>query len=109
MTCALSPFLLGGGAGVIKLKINIMDLNTPFLTVTQLGLVPLVMAVVSILKNVSVAGATNRFAPLYSLILGVGGAFLVPSATVQLTLIAGITIGCAAAGVYSGVKTTVQG
>ncbi len=86
-----------------------MDINTPFLTVTQLGLVPLVMAVVSILKNGGLAGVTNRFAPLYSLLLGVGGAFLVPSASIQLTIIAGITIGCAAAGVYSGVKTTVQG
>ncbi len=86
-----------------------MDINTPFLTVTQLGLVPLVMAIVSILKASGITGSTHRFAPIYSLVLGVGGAFLVPSATVQLTIIAGLTVGCISAGVYSGVKTTVQG
>lgn len=86
-----------------------MDITTPFLTVTQLALVPLVMAVVALLKTTGIAGATNRFAPLYALVLGIGGAFLVPSATVQLTIIAGVTVGCIAAGVYSGVKTTVQG
>lgn len=86
-----------------------MDVSIPFLTVTQLALVPLVMAVVALLRMVGLTGSTNRFAPLYALILGVAGSFLVPSATVQLTIIAGITIGCVAAGVYSGVKTTVQG
>lgn len=86
-----------------------MDISSPFLTVTQLALVPLVMAVVSILKSTGVAGSTNRFAPLYSLVLGSGSAFLIPSATTQLTIIAGVTIGCVAAGVYSGVKTSIQG
>lgn len=86
-----------------------MDISIPFLTVSQLALVPLVMAVVSLVKLTGIAGATNRFAPLYALVLGVLSAFLVPSATVQLTIIAGVTIGCVAAGVYSGVKTTVQG
>lgn len=75
----------------------------------QLALVPLVMAVVSISKSVNLAGANNRFAPAYALALGVGGAFLVPSETVQLTIIAGLTIGCVAAGVYSGGKTIIQG
>lgn len=82
------------------------DINTPFLTVTQLALVPLTMGVVQVIKS---SGLPDRFAPLTSLLLGVGGAFLIPSATVQLTIIAGLTLGCAAAGVYSGVKTTVQG
>ncbi len=86
-----------------------IDLNTPFLTVTQLGIAPLVMGVIEILKNAKVAGDSNRFAPIYALVLGVAFAFLIPSATVSLTIIAGITMGCAAAGVYSGVKTTVQG
>lgn len=85
-----------------------MDLQTPFLTVTQLALVPLVMALVSLLKGAALTGANHRFAPIMALALGVGGAFLMPSATVNLTIIAGLTVGCAAAGVYSGVKTTVQ-
>lgn len=84
-----------------------MDLTTPFLTVAQLGLVPLVMAVVSTLKSVDLTGKDHRWAPLISLFLGVGGAFLVPSETMQFTIIAGLTIGTLAAGVYSGVKATV--
>ncbi len=83
-------------------------MDIPFLTVTQLGLVPLVMAVVSLFKAVW-SPSDNRFAPLLALVLGIAGSFLLPSATVQLTIIAGVTIGCVAAGVYSGVKATVQG
>ncbi len=86
-----------------------MDFSQSFLTVQQLGLVPLVMAVVALFKISGLAGPTNRFAPVYALLLGIIGAFLVPSATLSLTIIAGATIGCVAAGVYSGVSTTVQG
>lgn len=93
----------------LKVTLKIMDIATPFLTVTQLALVPLVMAIVSLVKSVGLTGATNRFAPLLSLGLGIVGAFLLPSATMQLTIIAGVTIGCITAGVYSSVKTTIQG
>lgn len=85
-----------------------MDINTPFLTVLQLGIVPLVIGIVQILKNAKLVGEDNRWAPIVSLVLGIGGAFLIPSATWQLTVLAGITLGCIAAGVYSGVKTTVS-
>lgn len=88
---------------------KIMDVTTPFLTVTQLALVPLVMAVVSVLKLVNWTGLNNRLAPIFALVLGIASAFLIPSETLQLTIIAGVTIGCIAAGVYSGIKTTVQG
>lgn len=85
-----------------------MDITTPFLNVTQLAAVPLTMAIVSILKNAGLTGLEHRFAPLWSLGLGLGGAFLVPSSTWQFTVLAGLTIGCIAAGVYSGSKTLVQ-
>lgn len=85
------------------------DLTVPFLNVMQLAIVPLVMAIVSILKTASLAGPGNRFAPIFAVVLGVAGAFLIPSETWQLTIIAGLTVGCVAAGVYSGVKATVQG
>lgn len=85
-----------------------MDLTTPFLTVAQLGLVPIVMALVSILKSANLTGPDNRFAPIDALILGMAGSFLVPSDTWQLTILAGITLGLIAAGVYSGVKATVN-
>lgn len=84
-----------------------MDITTPFLTVAQLSLVPLVIALVALVKNAQLAGKDNRWAPLLSLALGIGGAFLLPSMTIQFTILAGITIGCIAAGVYSGVKATV--
>lgn len=84
-----------------------MDLTTPFLTVTQLAAVPLVMALVSLLKNAKVAGEENRWAPIISVALGSGLVWLVPSATWQATVLAGLTVGVIAAGVYSGVKTTV--
>ena len=83
-----------------------MDLTTPFISVVQLSLAPLVMAVVSILKMSGLSGKDNRWAPLLALVLGIGGAFLLPSATVPYTILAGVAIGCVAAGVYSGVKTT---
>lgn len=79
----------------------------PFLTVQQLALVPLVMAMVSLLKNAGLSGTDNRYSPLTSLGLGAAGAFLLPSPTWQLTILAGLTIGGLAAGVYSGVKATV--
>lgn len=84
-----------------------MDITTPFLTIAQLGLVPLVMAVVAIFKSAGVTGEDHRWAPLISLLLGTGSAFLLPSVTWQLTVLAGLTIGTLAAGVYSGVKATV--
>lgn len=86
-----------------------MDFSTPFLSVPQLALVPLIMALVSLLKNVAVLGTNNRWAPLACLVLAIVGAFLTPSATIQATLIAGLTIGCISAGVYSGVKTVYTG
>lgn len=84
-----------------------MDVSTPFLSVTQLALVPLVMAIVALLKNANLSGTNNWLSPLTSLVLGVGGAFLVPGPTWQATILAGLTIGCIAAGVYSGVKGTI--
>lgn len=84
-----------------------MDITTPFLSITQLALVPLVMAVVSLLKGAKLTGADHRWAPLTAFILGVASSTLIPSSTWQFTVLAGATIGCIAAGVYSGVKTTV--
>lgn len=84
-----------------------MDVSTPFLTVSQLALVPLVMAIVSLLKNANMSGTNNWLSPITSVVLGVGGAFLVPAPTWQVTILAGLTIGCIAAGVYSGVKNTI--
>lgn len=83
------------------------DILTPFLSVSQLALVPLVMAIVSVFKATGIVGKYHRYAPTSALVLGVISAFVLPSATVGLTIIAGVSIGCIAAGVYSGVKTTM--
>lgn len=80
-----------------------MDLTTAFLSGQQLLLSALVIGVVSIAKS---SGLPTQWAPLTSLGLGILAAFLLPSATVTLTILAGITIGLIASGVYSGVKTT---
>lgn len=86
-----------------------MDISTAFISVQQLGLIPVVIGLVSLAKSVEVAGKNNRWAPLMALCLGVAGAFIIPSVTVQFTILAGIIIGLAAAGFYSGAKATVQG
>lgn len=68
-------------------------------------LVPIVMALVSIAKNV---GLPNQYAPLVAILFGAIG-------TVGLavfdfpTVLNGIVVGLTASGLYSGVKTTVKG
>lgn len=66
-------------------------------------LIPVVVAVVSVAKK---AGLATRYAPLLALALGaVGGYFYVEQGTVGVLV--GITMGLAASGAYSGVKSTV--
>ncbi len=89
--------------------INTMDLQIPFINALQLGLVPLVMALVSLVKSADLAGINNRFAPILSLVLGGLLVWLVPSDTWQHTTLAGLVVGCVAAGVYGGTKTVVTG
>ena len=84
-----------------------MDITTPFLTVAQLGAAPLVIGIVSLLKSSSLTGSDHRWAPIASLVSGSGLVWLIPSGTWQMTVLAGITVGLIAAGVYSGIKTTV--
>lgn len=69
---------------------------------TILGLVPLVMGLTAVAKTY----VDNRYAPLISLALGIGGAFLFPALTVGLTIVSGIVVGLTASGLYSGVKAT---
>lgn len=69
-------------------------------------LIPLVIALVEIIKQL---GVPSRFAPLVSIALGVGGAFLLPGAleTVQMTVLSGLVIALTASGLYSGSKAVV--
>lgn len=81
-----------------------MDLSTAFLSPEQVALAAVVWGVVYVFTT---AGLPTRWAPLSSLAVGLGLAFLVPSATWQLTVLAGLTIGLVAGGAHSGVKATV--
>lgn len=86
---------------------NLTDLlQFPFISAGQLALVPLVMMLVSGLKGMGLTGENHRYAPGIALGLGLGGAFLLPSESVQFTILAGLVVGCVGAGLYSGVKTT---
>ena len=69
-----------------------------------LGLVPIVMALTSLIKNY----IGSRWAPLVALGLSLVGAFLFPAATLAVTVISGVVVGLTAAGLYSGVKATVS-
>ncbi len=71
----------------------------------NLATIPVVIGLVSTLK---MAFMTDKYAPLASIALGIGGAFVFPAATIPLTILAGIVIGLSASGLYSGTKATVQ-
>ncbi len=87
-----------------------MDLSTAFISGQQLALIAIDIGLVTVLKQTPLTGTgDNRWAPLISLILGVGLAFLLPSATVAYTILAGLVIGLSASGAYSTAKTTIQG
>lgn len=66
-----------------------------------LALIPLVVGLVEVVKNV---GIPERFAPLASLVIGVALAFFV-FPTLPMVILGGIAIGLMASGLYSGVRT----
>ena len=74
------------------------------LSAVSLLLVPIVVGVAQVVKGY----IAIQYVPLATLILGVAGAFLVPSTTVALTVLQGIMVGLAALGLFAGVKTTVS-
>lgn len=67
-----------------------------------LALVPIVLGLTAVAKMY----VDSRWAPLIALGFGIGGAFLVPAATIALTVLSGIVVGLTASGLYSGAKTT---
>ena len=74
-----------------------MDISVQFLI-----LVPVVLGVTEVFKRV---GMTSRFAPLLSLLLGIGGGFLLGGFTTVAAL-QGIIAGLSACGLWSGVKAS---
>jgi len=80
-----------------------MDISFVSISPISLALIPVVLGLVSLAKIY----LDSKWAPLLSLALGIGAAFLVPSSTIALTVLQGILIGLSASGLYSGVKATI--
>lgn len=74
------------------------------MSAVSLGLVPVVMGLTSLVKTY----LDSRWSPIVSLVLGIAGAFIFPSATIGLTVLQGILIGLTASGLYSGVKSVIS-
>lgn len=67
-------------------------------------LIPVIVGVVSVAKK---AGLSSRYAPIFALVLGsVGGYFYIEPSTTGVLV--GLTMGLAASGAYSGVKSTIK-
>lgn len=71
------------------------------------AVVPIILAIVQALKMV---GLPNKYSPIASIGLGilVGFVFRHEAADLSQTILAGVTYGLSASGLYSGVKTTAH-
>jgi hypothetical protein len=70
---------------------------------TQIGLI--VIIVVGICEGLKYAGVHSRWIPLFSIVLGVAGAFLFDGINF-LSTAAGVVIGLSTSGAYDVVKRT---
>lgn len=83
-----------------------MDINTLFtFTPIVVACIPITVGLVAIVKGV---GLPSKYAPIASILVGVG---LVALTTVvwQVVIAQGIIVGLAASGLWSGTKATFQG
>jgi hypothetical protein len=72
---------------------------------TQIAIsVPVIVGVVEVIKRV---GLSSKYAPIVSLILGVGSAMYFVGITQDATLY-GLVIGLTASGLYSGGKALIK-
>jgi len=79
-----------------------------FLVTLTPAMIALVAIIVGITQIVKAFVSDSRFYPVISLVLGVAVSFLVPQATVAMTVLAGLVMGLSAAGLYSTGKTLTQ-
>lgn len=70
-----------------------------------LASIPVILGVVSLIKGL---GLPSRFAPLASVILGLGVSFLI-GGTPFIVIMGGLIVGLSASGLYSGTKATIEG
>lgn len=66
-------------------------------------LVPVVTGLVELVKT---AGFPSRFAGVLSLLLGLGGAFLIGGEAISVLVLQGIIVGLSASGLYSATRAT---
>jgi len=71
----------------------------------------LTAVVIGLVEVAKKLGMSEKFAPLLSLILGLGFAFMGFTANADLTqtIVGGIIIGLSAVGLYSGTKNVIEG
>ncbi|MBX3498098.1 MAG: hypothetical protein KF889_01540 [Alphaproteobacteria bacterium] len=74
-----------------------------FLNPALLAIVPLTVGLVAVVKGL---GIPSQFAPVASIVFGVGMACFVASSTSEIVL-GGIAIGLMASGLYSGTRAVV--
>lgn len=73
----------------------------------DVAIIPLIVGVVELLKQL---GLPTKFAGVVAAILGIViGIVYVAPANIAEGLLVGLSLGLAAAGLYSGVKNTVEG
>jgi len=83
-----------------------MDINTLFtFTPVVVACIPVTVGLVAVAKNI---GLDGKYAPLASLVVGIGLVAL-SAAAWQVVVAQGIIVGLAASGLWSGTKATVQG
>lgn len=74
----------------------------------QLTLAVITAVIVGLVQVAKGAGLPTRFAPLLSVVLGVGGLIVLTMfKPIAEVIFAGLVVGLTACGLYSGVKTTV--
>lgn len=74
--------------------------------VEQLVPIPIVAGLVEIIKT---AGLPSRYAPIASLLVGVGVSYLFGWSEWQWGILNGVVYGLSASGLYSGVKAVATG
>jgi hypothetical protein len=83
---------------------NFKHMNEIILSPLTLATIPIIVGVVSVLKTV---GVPSKWAPLISLVLGLGVAVLVET-SLPIRILGGLIIGLSASGLYSGAKASFQ-
>jgi hypothetical protein len=67
--------------------------------------VAVIVGLVEVLKRI---GLGTKWAPLVSIVVGVGLSFLFPSDTIASTILFGVIAGLTSCGLYSGTKATIN-